>query len=147
MSTEYKLSNHLFIFLKLIFIQVGSQSSSAGLRLQRMSPTSPSLSAGSFEWGYVPEAGEPSTADLIAQQSQDYVDERLQEFQATIVQLQSECLFFLLFIIDGSLFLKISKHTDTAAGVGGESDRESASGSVKVVLSRKQSHKNLAHVQ
>ena len=90
---------------------------------------------------------EPSTADLIAQQSQDYVDERLQEFQATIVQLQSECLFFLLFIIDGSLFLKISKHTDTAAGVGGESDRESASGSVKVVLSRKQSHKNLAHVQ
>ena len=67
-----------------------------GMGLQRSSPTSPSLSAGSFEWGYVPEAGEPSTADLIASQSQDYVDERLQEFQATIVQLQckSFCYYY-----------------------------------------------------
>jgi hypothetical protein len=27
---------------------------------------------------------------MIASQSQDYIDERLQEFQATIVQLQSK---------------------------------------------------------
>ena len=78
--------------------QVGSHSSYGP-------PLSPSsvLSAGSFEWGYVPEAGQPSTADLIASQSQDYIDERLQEFQATIVQLQSKsdpayiiCLTFFL---------------------------------------------------
>jgi hypothetical protein len=54
-----------------------------------MSPSSV-LSAGSFEWGYVPEPGQPSSADMIASQSQDYIDERLQEFQATIVQLQSK---------------------------------------------------------
>ncbi len=54
-------------------------------------PLSPSgLSVGSFEWGYVPEAGQPSSADLIASQSQDFVDERLAEFQATIAQLQSK---------------------------------------------------------
>lgn len=59
------------------------------------SPVDSPLSAGSFEWGYVPEAGQPSTADLIASQSQDFIDERLQEFQATIVQLQSKiCPFF-----------------------------------------------------
>ncbi|KAG8253820.1 hypothetical protein J6590_025993 [Homalodisca vitripennis] len=32
----------------------------------------------------------PSTADIIASQSQDYVDERLAEYQATIYQLQVE---------------------------------------------------------
>jgi len=30
----------------------------------------------------------PSTADIIASQSQDYVDERLAEYQATIQLLQ-----------------------------------------------------------
>jgi hypothetical protein len=38
----------------------------------------------------VPEPGQPSSADMIASQSQDYIDEQLQEFQATIVQLQSK---------------------------------------------------------
>lgn len=32
--------------------------------------------------------GGPSTADIIANQSQDYVDERLAEYQATIYLLQ-----------------------------------------------------------
>lgn len=31
----------------------------------------------------------PSTAEIIANQSQDYVDEKLAEYQATIQQLQS----------------------------------------------------------
>ena len=64
--------------------------SQVGMNNSGRSPVDSPLSAGSFEWGYVPEAGQPSTADLIASQSQDYIDERLQEFQATIVQLQSE---------------------------------------------------------
>lgn len=34
----------------------------------------------------------PSTADIIAQQSQDYVDEKLAEYQATITLLQGEHL-------------------------------------------------------
>jgi hypothetical protein len=38
----------------------------------------------------VPEPGQPSSADMIASQSQDYIDEQLQQFQATIVQLQSK---------------------------------------------------------
>lgn len=67
-----------------------------------MSPSS-ILSAGSFEWGYVPEAGQPSTAELIACQSQDYIDERLQEFQATIVQLQSESLIRLFIALRKSI--------------------------------------------
>ena len=57
------------------------------------------MSAGSFEWGYVAEAGEPSTADLIASQSQDYIDERLAEFQATITQLQSKFGQLLLLLL------------------------------------------------
>lgn len=78
----YREYRNFFLFST---IQVGSHPSHG-------TPLSPSsiLSAGSFEWGYVPEAGQPSTADLIASQSQDYIDERLQEFQATIVQLQSK---------------------------------------------------------
>jgi hypothetical protein len=32
----------------------------------------------------------PSTADIIAAQSQDYVDERLAEYQATIQHLQGQ---------------------------------------------------------
>ena len=32
----------------------------------------------------------PSTAEIIASQSQDYVDEKLAEYQATIHQLQGE---------------------------------------------------------
>lgn len=32
----------------------------------------------------------PSTADIIAQQSQDYVDEKLAEYQATISLLQGK---------------------------------------------------------
>lgn len=33
----------------------------------------------------------PSTAEIIANQSQDYVDEKLAEYQMTIIQLQGEC--------------------------------------------------------
>ena len=36
----------------------------------------------------------PSTADIIAQQSQDYVDEKLAEYQATIMLLQGNFFFF-----------------------------------------------------
>lgn len=38
--------------------------------------------------GYDQEQNGPSTADIIANQSQDYVDEKLAEYQATIQQLQ-----------------------------------------------------------
>ena len=58
---------------------------------------------GSFEWGYVAEPGQPSTADLIASQSQDYIDERLQEFQATIAQLQ--CKSAIISLVSSSLLL------------------------------------------
>lgn len=36
------------------------------------------------------ESSGPSTAEIIASQSQDYVDEKLAEYQATIQQLQGE---------------------------------------------------------
>ncbi|KAG8236158.1 hypothetical protein J437_LFUL001569 [Ladona fulva] len=36
--------------------------------------------------------GRPSTADIIASQSQDYVDEKLAEYQATIQQLQGRAV-------------------------------------------------------
>ena len=36
----------------------------------------------------VQDQARPSTADIIAQQSQDYVDEKLAEYQATIFYLQ-----------------------------------------------------------
>ncbi|OAD61462.1 hypothetical protein WN48_00404 [Eufriesea mexicana] len=39
------------------------------------------------------ESSGPSTAEIIANQSQDYVDEKLAEYQATIQQLQSEYPF------------------------------------------------------
>merc|ERR1712106_1221550 len=61
---------------------------------------------GSMDWGYpplpgsqqqggqqipgVPSSVAPATADLIAMQSQDYVDENVAAFQAQIVQLQDE---------------------------------------------------------
>lgn len=32
----------------------------------------------------------PSTAEIIANQSQDYIDEKLAEYQATIYQLQGK---------------------------------------------------------
>jgi hypothetical protein len=49
------------------------------------------------EMYYEIEGGE-TTADAIASQSQDYVDEKLAEYQATIHQLQSEYYapFFIL---------------------------------------------------
>lgn len=37
---------------------------------------------------YEQDESRPSTADIIAQQSQDYVDEKLAEYQATIMYLQ-----------------------------------------------------------
>lgn len=45
----------------------------------------------------------PSTAEIIANQSQDYVDERLAEYQMTIAQLQGEynsclCIYFIKYI-------------------------------------------------
>lgn len=36
----------------------------------------------------------PSTAEIIANQSQDYVDEKLAEYQMTILQLQGKCFHF-----------------------------------------------------
>ena len=39
------------------------------------------------ELSFDSEASEPSTADIIASQSQDYVDEKLAEYQATINML------------------------------------------------------------
>jgi hypothetical protein len=36
------------------------------------------------------EESGPSTAEIIANQSQDYIDERLAEYQATIYQLQGK---------------------------------------------------------
>lgn len=39
----------------------------------------------------------PSTADIIAAQSQDYVDERLAEYQATIQHLQGNYYATLFF--------------------------------------------------
>lgn len=54
--------------------------------------------SGEYEYVGVPlehsqmeeESSGPSTAEIIANQSQDYVDEKLAEYQATIQQLQSE---------------------------------------------------------
>lgn len=37
------------------------------------------------------EESGPSTAEIIANQSQDYIDEKLAEYQATIYQLQGMC--------------------------------------------------------
>lgn len=56
--------------------------------------------SGDYEYVGVPldhsqteeEASGPSTAEIIANQSQDYVDEKLAEYQATIQQLQSKYL-------------------------------------------------------
>lgn len=39
----------------------------------------------------------PSTAEIIASQSQDYVDEKLAEYQATIHQLQGKWTIFSIF--------------------------------------------------
>lgn len=36
----------------------------------------------------------PSTAEIIANQSQDYIDEKLAEYQATILLLQGEFFSF-----------------------------------------------------
>lgn len=41
----------------------------------------------------------PSTADIIANQSQDYVDEKLAEYQATIMQLQGRHKHILNFLL------------------------------------------------
>jgi hypothetical protein len=54
--------------------------------------------AGDYEYVGVPldhtqtdeESSGPSTAEIIANQSQDYIDEKLAEYQATIQQLQGE---------------------------------------------------------
>lgn len=45
------------------------------------------------------ESSGPSTAEIIASQSQDYIDEKLAEYQATIQQLQGEKTFALNLII------------------------------------------------
>lgn len=41
-------------------------------------------------------ANRPSTADIIAQQSQDYIDEKLAEYQATITLLQGKLKILIL---------------------------------------------------
>lgn len=51
---------------------------------------------------YEPDEEEqgPSTAEIIANQSQDYIDEKLAEYQATILQLQGEFYFsFISFLL------------------------------------------------
>lgn len=49
---------------------------------------------------YEPDEEEqgPSTAEIIANQSQDYIDEKLAEYQATILQLQGKIYFLQLTI-------------------------------------------------
>lgn len=44
---------------------------------------------------YDQDEARPSTADIIAQQSQDYIDEKLAEYQATISLLQGKEFFLL----------------------------------------------------
>lgn len=51
-------------------------------------PLEPGISKGVVV--YDQEENRPSTADIIAQQSQDYVDEKLAEYQATISLLQGK---------------------------------------------------------
>lgn len=53
------------------------------------------------------ESSGPSTAEIIANQSQDYVDEKLAEYQATIQQLQSEYPFTELPILRVSPMLQL----------------------------------------
>lgn len=50
-----------------------------------------------YQHDYYEHDNGDSTADAIASQSQDYVDEKLAEYQATIHQLQSEYNFYFLF--------------------------------------------------
>lgn len=92
---------------------VGQCASPSPEYYRGISPYSPEMFAhfhrqGSFEYVGVPleppttpyhfqdrdfedqEHNGPSTADIIANQSQDYVDEKLAEYQATIQQLQGE---------------------------------------------------------
>lgn len=58
-------------------------------------PLEPSNQAKGGYVVYDEEESRPSTADIIAQQSQDYVDEKLAEYQATIMLLQGEPLTIL----------------------------------------------------
>lgn len=57
----------------------------------------------------------PSTADIIANQSQDYVDEKLAEYQATIQQLQGRIALHLTLSIYTMLTVtgsyKLSRNT------------------------------------
>jgi len=41
----------------------------------------------------------PSTAEIIANQSQDYIDEKLAEYQMTILQLQGELRYDMILYI------------------------------------------------
>jgi hypothetical protein len=62
---------------------------------------------------YEIEGGE-TTADAIASQSQDYVDEKLAEYQATIHQLQSEYIPF-FYILMCSCVATVSRARDARA--------------------------------
>lgn len=46
----------------------------------------------------------PSTAEIIANQSQDYVDEKLAEYQMTIAQLQGKSFVYCFFFFIDLLF-------------------------------------------
>lgn len=51
----------------------------------------------------------PSTAEIIANQSQDYIDEKLAEYQMTILQLQGEWpltieIYLIIYIYIGYLW-------------------------------------------
>lgn len=54
----------------------------------------------------------PSTADIIASQSQDYVDEKLAEYQATIFQLMSEFFHPFLTFEKSLIFMKILEYRE-----------------------------------
>lgn len=58
---------------------------------------------------YEPDEEEqgPSTAEIIANQSQDYIDEKLAEYQATILQLQGESFYRTIFIFFRFLLILI----------------------------------------
>uniref|UniRef100_A0A182UBQ9 Uncharacterized protein n=1 Tax=Anopheles melas TaxID=34690 RepID=A0A182UBQ9_9DIPT len=58
----------------------------------------------------------PSTAEIIAAQSQDYVDEKLAEYQATIMLLQGECLMTIVVYLFVCFFFCVSKYVRGSGG-------------------------------
>lgn len=64
-----------------------------GVPLEPPPPTIPAPPSPRLVYEHPEDHDGPSTADIIANQSQDYVDEKLAEYQATIQQLQGKIFF------------------------------------------------------